>query len=384
VGGGEFEAAVRWQSGSGGNEPSDDDVLLEADQFVLLAAHGRFGQHAGRLLERGRREEAFGRQRGFGDAQQHPVRRRLLSADIADAGVLVLEDELIYDLARQEPAVARMPHLALPKHLPDDDLDVLIVDVHALALVDALDLAHQIVLHAARSLQLQDFLRVQRAFRQAVARMDSLADLDLQLAAIGNQVDLAEQHALDTHLDDLLERLIGDLLSGLDDGLAALIEDVFGGDGVRPQALVRQRLVEFLLRVDDHVAQAPALDSRHDAGMLRNDGLALRLARLEQFHDAQQTAHLVFQHFQHRLNGAHALPLGTLGLLEVDDTALNVLVQFAQGTLPLLLDVGNAGQVLACDASRVERAHRQLRAGFADGLRRDDARRHADVHQPPG
>ena len=59
-------------------------------------------------------------------------------------------------------------------------------------------------------------------------------------------------------------------------------------------------------------------------------------------------------------------------------------MQFAQVVLAFLLDVGDAGQVVARDASGVEGTHRQLRSRLADGLRRDDARRHADVHQPSG
>jgi len=84
-------------------------------------------------------------------------------------GVLVLEDELIHDLARQEPAVSGMPHLAFAQHLPDNDLDMLVVDVLADALIDALDFPHQVILDAARSLQFQHLLRIERAFRQTVA-----------------------------------------------------------------------------------------------------------------------------------------------------------------------------------------------------------------------
>ena len=132
------------------------------------------------------------------------------------------------------------------------------------------------------------------------------------------------------------------------------------------------------------ITQTPALDVGHDAGMLRHDGLSLRLAGLEQFHDAQQTADLIFQHFQHGLNGAHFLALRAFRLFQSDDTALDVVMQFAQVVLPLLLHVSNAGQdALGGDTARVEGTHRQLRSGFADGLRRNNTRRHADVHQPP-
>src|SRR3972149_9020956 len=45
------------------NELADDDVLLEADELVLLAGDGRLGEDPGGLLEGGRRQPAIGVQR---------------------------------------------------------------------------------------------------------------------------------------------------------------------------------------------------------------------------------------------------------------------------------------------------------------------------------
>src|SRR5262249_24553915 len=147
---------------------------------------GRLGQHLGRLLEAGRRDEAVGLHGRLSDAQEHhaarrrgrrDVSRRLpafafeagprpLAGPLADglagpglgiAGVLDLdalleavvnlaEGELVNDRARQQ---ARVPHrldFHLAEHLRDDVLDVLVVDIDALAAVDALDLPDQVVL----------------------------------------------------------------------------------------------------------------------------------------------------------------------------------------------------------------------------------------------
>src|SRR5258708_25578281 len=49
-------------SGARRDQPADNDVLLEAFQRVHLAVDGGFGEHAGGLLERGRREERAGLQ----------------------------------------------------------------------------------------------------------------------------------------------------------------------------------------------------------------------------------------------------------------------------------------------------------------------------------
>jgi hypothetical protein len=65
----------------------------------------------------------------------------------------------------QEVGVARLNDAPLAQHLPDDDLDVLVVDVHALLLVHVLDLANEVFLHAAHALEFQDLLRIERALR---------------------------------------------------------------------------------------------------------------------------------------------------------------------------------------------------------------------------
>ena len=69
--GGDLAQAAQHAARAGRDEPADDDVLLEAFQRVDLAVDGGVGQHARRLLERGRRDERAGLQRGLGDAEQN-------------------------------------------------------------------------------------------------------------------------------------------------------------------------------------------------------------------------------------------------------------------------------------------------------------------------
>src|SRR5689334_22722972 len=52
--------AVHASTSTSRDQASDDDVLLETHQIVLLALDGRFGEHSRGLLERGRRDEAAG------------------------------------------------------------------------------------------------------------------------------------------------------------------------------------------------------------------------------------------------------------------------------------------------------------------------------------
>ena len=75
---------------------------------------------------------------------------------------------------------------------------MLVVDVDALRLVDALDLANQILHNAAHALKLQDLVRIERAFSQAVARLHFLPDLDFQVTSVRHQVSLAKRNHLDT------------------------------------------------------------------------------------------------------------------------------------------------------------------------------------------
>ena len=63
----------------------------------------------------------------------------------------------------QELRRARLDHRDALEHLPDDHLDVLVVDRDALAAVDLLDLAHQVQLHLARAHDPQHVVRVRRA-----------------------------------------------------------------------------------------------------------------------------------------------------------------------------------------------------------------------------
>ncbi len=87
--------------------------------------------------------------------------------------------------------------------------------------------------------------------------------------------------------------------------------------------------------------------------------------------------------------GTGGLGLGRRGLAfflgrKTDDTGLHVSPELLQGSLLILLHLGDSGQVLTRDATGVEGSHRQLRAGLADGLRGDDTGRFPHFHEPGG
>src|SRR5690625_7851461 len=100
-------ALSRHTPGSGRNQAPDDDVFLETAQVIDRAAHCSVGKHPGRLLERSRRDERLGRQRGLGDPQQYrPENRGLLVCPVKPFKLFKRPGQLNF-LAPEESAVGR-------------------------------------------------------------------------------------------------------------------------------------------------------------------------------------------------------------------------------------------------------------------------------------
>src|SRR6266850_4019665 len=170
------------------DQAADDHVLLETAQIVFQAAHRRFRQHAGGLLERGRRDEGLRRERRLGNAEQVRFEPSRLLA-FGDRTIVRIEDARPVELlAAQEPGFTRLLHFALAQHLADDHLDVLVVDLHALQAVDVLDLAHEVVRERLDALQAQDVVRVLLAVRDHFALLDLLAFEHVQVAPLRDQL----------------------------------------------------------------------------------------------------------------------------------------------------------------------------------------------------
>ena len=142
----------------------DDHVLLQAHEPVALALEGRVGEHLGRLLEGGRREEGLGGERRLGDPEDDLLgsrrRLRLLALDLL---VDRVEDQAVLQLTGQQLGRALRLHPHLLQHLANDQLDVLVVDVDALRPVDALHLGHDVDLGVGAAADREDLGRVERA-----------------------------------------------------------------------------------------------------------------------------------------------------------------------------------------------------------------------------
>ena len=137
--------------------------------MVLGAVDRRLGQHPGRLLEGGGRQERARVQARLGHTQQHGLRGRRLAALGEDPIVRLLELEAIDELRREQLGVTRRVHGHLAQHLANDDLDVLVVDRHALGPIHLLDLGHQEALDGVHALDGKQVLGVQRSLCDRVA-----------------------------------------------------------------------------------------------------------------------------------------------------------------------------------------------------------------------
>src|SRR5215218_2457345 len=239
---------------------SDDHVLLEPEQAVALALDRGVGEHLGRLLEGGGRQPRLGRERGLGDAHEHRAGRGRLAALGDDPTVLGLEQRPLDQRTGQELRRARVDDGHPLQHLPDDHLDVLVVDRHALAAVDLLDLADQVQLHLARAHDPQHLVRVDRTLGELLADLDVAAVLDPQPRAT--------------------------------------------------RQLVVDDLVGAVVRGDGELAELLAVLDADGAGQLGDRGLALGDAGLEELHHTRQTVGDVLTRDTTGVEGAHR-QLGT-------------------------------------------------------------------------
>ena len=69
-GGLHLNIVVAGQTGTGRDQLTEDDVLLQAHQGVRAAVHGGLSEHASGFLEGGGRQPRVGSQGGLGDTHQ--------------------------------------------------------------------------------------------------------------------------------------------------------------------------------------------------------------------------------------------------------------------------------------------------------------------------
>src|SRR6202012_5084149 len=201
--------------------------------------------------ERPRTQPRAGGQRLLGDTHQHRTAGGRLGALGHHPPVRRLELGTVDQRAGQELRRARVDDGHPAQHLPDDHLDVLVVDRHTLGAVDLLNLLGQVDLHLTRALYAQPLVRVGRAFHQLLAHLDVVAVGKQPLGAV-----LVLEHPQALTLGQLV----------VDHFLAAIV------------------------RNDGDLVEALAVLQPHPAGDVGDRCLTTRHAGLEQLLHTGQTA----------------------------------------------------------------------------------------------
>src|SRR5476651_2702193 len=180
--------AVVGQTGTGRDQTTHNHVFFQAAQVIALAGNGRFGQYAGGLLERGRRDERFGRQRRLGDTQQNA--RELGNELVVASQTLVLYQNVsqLHLVALDEGGIAGFSDFNFTQHLTQDGLDVLVVDLHALQAVNVLDLVDDVLGQRTHTQQTQDVVWIAWTVGDNFAAVHLFAFEDVQVTPLWNQL----------------------------------------------------------------------------------------------------------------------------------------------------------------------------------------------------
>src|SRR6516225_1309507 len=121
-------------------------------------------------------------------AEQYGLSGRRTPAGFLLSLILGAEAKLVDDFFRQKFGIADIFHLHPAHHLARDDFQVLVVDVDALQTVDFLNLVHQVLLQFLFAEHAHDVVRIARAVHERIARVNTLAFLDVDVNAAGESV----------------------------------------------------------------------------------------------------------------------------------------------------------------------------------------------------
>ena len=127
------------------DELTDDDILLKADERILLALDSRIGEHSCGLLERCRRQERICGKGSLGDTEQHSCALRQFSACLQSFVICVVKLYSVYNRAYEQIGVTGLLDLDFADHLTNDNLDMLIIDIDTLEAVNPLNLLDEII-----------------------------------------------------------------------------------------------------------------------------------------------------------------------------------------------------------------------------------------------
>ena len=206
------------------DQVADDDVFLEPLEPVFLARDRGLGQDARRLLEGRGGDERLRLQAGLGDAQKHGCGLGWFAAFVGCFGVDLLELATIQLFSDQEHRVSAVCNLHLLQHLANNDLDVLVIYLHALQAVDLLNFLDQVMGQHLDAKHSEDVVGHWVAIHQRIAGFHVIAFLNADVLAPGDQIFLGLALAACRDHDDAALGLV--VLTELDAAVG------FGDDGM--------------------------------------------------------------------------------------------------------------------------------------------------------
>ena len=109
---------------------------------------------------------------------------------------MLLERAAGHHVPGQQLAVSGLDDVHLSQHLPCDQLDVLVVDRHALAPIHLLDLVHHVPLEGKHALDAELLVAVHRSLRELLTHLD--------LVAVGDRQAGAERYRVLDHIAGLV------------------------------------------------------------------------------------------------------------------------------------------------------------------------------------
>src|SRR6185369_6899557 len=135
-----------------------------------------------------RRNERIGRKRSLSDSEQKRFGARGLATFFTDTAVFILVTKAINLFLKEEVRIADILDLDPAKHLSNDHLDVLVVDVNALQTIDFLDLVHDIILQFFHTSNAENIVRVKRSVHERLAGLDRVTVLNIDMRTARNVV----------------------------------------------------------------------------------------------------------------------------------------------------------------------------------------------------
>src|SRR6266513_5271683 len=110
------------ETGSRWYQVPHDNVLFEATQLVDFTERCRFGEHTGRILARGGRNEAVRFKRSFRDAKQYGNGFRWFATLFDDLFVFLFEVKFVYLIVPHHRSIVSIAAFPLAQNLTHDKL----------------------------------------------------------------------------------------------------------------------------------------------------------------------------------------------------------------------------------------------------------------------